>query len=215
MQKIGLLVALLLFAVATFAAAARKDDVVNVRTKKKRAVTRTKPTRPQPAIGPKKLTGLHPQAQRKLKAALDDMQAVGVCPTITSAYRSSAQQRKMYHCSHRHRCRVRRGIYSAHKPGASLHEAGLAVDLASVAYGKKRHRRLTRDGKKMVKVMRRHGFQWRYGLKDPAHFELEPRQVGYKNKRHAIAAAQQREARQRFVARKAAQAQHKSRRRRT
>jgi LAS superfamily LD-carboxypeptidase LdcB len=210
MQKISLLVALLLFAVAGSALAAPADEVVKARWKKKKDLTKTTERNRPPTD---KLAGLHPQARRKLTAALQDMQTAGLCPTVTSAYRSSAQQHKMYRCSHQYRCRARRGIYSAHKPGASLHEAGLAVDLAAVAHGKKRQRRLTRDGKKMVRVMRKHGFQWRYGLKDPAHFELEPRRVGYKNKRQAIAAAQRREARQQFSARKTAHAQPKARRR--
>jgi LAS superfamily LD-carboxypeptidase LdcB len=212
MQKISLLAALLLFAATAFATTARKAAAGKVRPETKRESTRTKPiSRRQPVTN--KLTGLHPQAQRKLKAAIKDMRAIGVRPTVTSAYRSSAQQQKIYRCSHQRRCRARRGIFSAHKPGASLHEAGLAVDFASVAYGKKRQRRLTRDGKKMIKVMRRHGFRWRYGLKDPAHFELEPRMVGYKSEKHAIAAAQRREARPRATVKKPARAHSKARRR--
>ena len=212
MQKISLLAVLLLLVATAFATTTRKAAAGKVRPETKRESTRTKQiSRRQPETH--KLTGLHPQAQRKLKAAIKDMQAIGVCPTVTSAYRSSAQQRKMYHCSHRRRCRVRRGIYSAHRPGSSLHEAGLAVDLSSVAYGKKRQRRLTRDGKKMVRVMRKHGFRWRYGLKDPAHFELEPRMVGYKSAKHAITAAQRREARPRAAVKKTARAQSQTRRR--
>lgn len=91
MQKISLLAVLLLFAATAFAT--RKDAVGKVRTETKKEATRTKKAnhyRPDT----KKLTGLHPQTQRKLKAAFKDMQAIGVCPIITSAYRSSAQQQK-------------------------------------------------------------------------------------------------------------------------
>ncbi|HYE73247.1 MAG TPA: hypothetical protein VEF04_07950, partial [Blastocatellia bacterium] len=42
--------------------------------------------------------------------------------------------------------------------------------------------RLTPRGRQMVKVMNKHGFKWRYGLKDPAHFELHPR---YASKRRS------------------------------
>ncbi len=150
----------------------------------------------------KKLSGLHPQAQVKMKAALVDMEKSGVCPLITSAYRSTAEQRDIYHCSHRHICKVRRGIFSARKPGTSLHEAGLAVDFADVAYGKKRRPHLTPEGRQIVKIMERHGFKWRYGLKDPAHFELEPRVAGYRNEKHAITAAQYREAKTRLQPKK-------------
>jgi hypothetical protein len=73
---------------------------------------------------------------------------------------------------------------------------------------------LTRDGRKIVKVMQKHGFQWRYGLQDPAHFELEPRVAGFKSARAAIAAAQRRAAQQRWVANKTARTQPKSKARR-
>ncbi len=220
--------ALLALALPVFPAATRKDEASPVRKGKKGKIeievtAKNKPARQKlrasetPKLNPqaaKKLTGLHPQAQTKMKAALKDMQAVGVCPTITSGYRSSAQQHDLYRCSHRHHCRAKRGIYSARKPGTSLHEAGLAVDFADVAHGKKRHRRLTREGQKIVKVMQKHGFKWRYGLKDPAHFELAPRVAGYKSEQQAITAAQRREVQQRLVVKKTAQTSSQTRARR-
>jgi LAS superfamily LD-carboxypeptidase LdcB len=213
MLKIGLrsTLILLVLSLPSLAASARKDNYVPVRKGKKGKLETSATTKLTPS---KKLTGLHPQAQVKMNAALQEMKTIGVCPTVTSGYRSSAQQHDMYRCSHRHRCRVRRGIYGARKPGTSLHEAGLAVDFANVAAGQKRRRHLTRDGRKIVKVMQKHGFQWRYGLQDPAHFELEPRVAGFKSARAAIAAAQRRAAQQRWVANKTARTQPKSKARR-
>jgi hypothetical protein len=72
-----------------------------------------------------------------------------------------------------------------------MHEAGLAVDLGGVAIGRRR-RRLTPKGRLMVHIMRKHGFRWRYGLNDPAHFELSPRLAGYHTEKAAIKAGQQR-----------------------
>jgi hypothetical protein len=72
-----------------------------------------------------------------------------------------------------------------------MHEAGLAVDIGGVATGHRR-RRLTPRVRMMVRIMRRHGFQWRYGLKDPAHFELSPRLAGYRTEKSAIKAGQRR-----------------------
>ncbi len=219
MLKISLPSALALLALTlpVFSAATRKDEVSPVRKGKKGKIeitaTRQKLQPKLKSQAAKKLTRLHPQAQTKMNAALKDMQAAGVCPTITSAYRSSAQQDDLYRCAHRHHCRARRGIYSARKPGTSLHEAGLAVDFADVAHGKKR-RHLTREGQKIVKVMQKHGFKWRYGLKDPAHFELEPRLAGYKNEKQAISAAQRRAVEQRLVERKTAHTSSKTRARR-
>jgi LAS superfamily LD-carboxypeptidase LdcB len=122
-----------------------------------------------------RVSALNPHARARLSAALGEMRRRGIRPRVTSAYRSRAEQRAIYACSRRRRCRARRGIYGARRPGTSLHERGLAVDLAGVARGGRRGRRLTPQGRQMVRVMRRHGFNWRYGLKDPAHFELHPR----------------------------------------
>jgi LAS superfamily LD-carboxypeptidase LdcB len=126
-----------------------------------------------------------------LDAALREMRRRGIRPRVNSTFRSRAEQRSLYQCARVRRCRVRRGIYGARQPGTSLHEAGLAVDLGGVAAGR-RHRRLTPKGRQMVRIMRRHGFTWRYGLKDPAHFEVRPRRVGYRTERAAIRAGQRR-----------------------
>ncbi|MFN7930788.1 MAG: M15 family metallopeptidase [Blastocatellia bacterium] len=205
MRTIYLLPACLLFTVVSpaLAANAKKDTYVPVRKGKKGklVVVEKEATKPVPRVNPR-LAGLHPQTQVKVKAALKDMDRIGVCPAITSAYRSNAEQQEMYRCAHRRRCRAARGIYSARKPGTSLHEAGLAVDFADIAHGQKNRRALTRDGRKIVKVMEKHGFKWRYGLKDPAHFELDPRAAGYKSEQSAIIAAQKREAEQRLRAQK-------------
>jgi LAS superfamily LD-carboxypeptidase LdcB len=220
------LLVLLTFVLPAVSAVTRKDEASPIRKGKKgkieiaaenkntRLKLREKKSSPLESPASKKLARLHPQAQIKMRAALKDMQAAGVCPMITSAYRSSAQQQDLYRCSHKHHCRVQRGIYSARKPGTSLHEAGLAVDFADVAHGKKHRRRLTRDGSKIVKVMQKHGFKWRYGLKDPAHFELEPRVAGYKTEKAAITAAQRRATQQKLVDKKTAQASGKAKPRR-
>lgn len=220
MLKINLLCACILLALTVpgFAAKVKKDEVLPLRKGKKGKVetilATPKKAPPPVARATTKLNNLHPQAQIKVQAALKEMQTAGVCPTITSAYRSRAQQHDMYKCARHKSCRVQRGVYGANKPGTSLHEAGLAVDLANVAQGKKRSRRLTHDGRKMVNVMQKHGFKWRYGLQDPAHFELDPRTAGFKTEKAAIAAAQQREAQQRLAAKRTAQTQSKPKTRR-
>jgi LAS superfamily LD-carboxypeptidase LdcB len=145
----------------------------------------------QQAINRKTLNSLHPVTRVKLNAALEDIEDSGVAPRITSGYRSKAQQHSIYQCAQVYTCKMHRGIFGANKPGASLHEAGLAVDLADVAYGK-RHRQLTREGKKIVKIMQRHGFNWKYGLGDPVHFEIDPKVAGFKDQEAAIAAAERR-----------------------
>jgi LAS superfamily LD-carboxypeptidase LdcB len=220
MLKIYLLCVFVLLALPTpvFAVKVKKDSYVPLRVSKKRKVeaslTAKKKDTKRRTRTSSKLAGLHPKAQTKVQAALKEMNRIGVRPAVTSGYRSQAQQRAIYSCARRHHCRVRRGIYGARKPGTSLHEAGLAVDFADVAHGKKRQRRLTRDGRKIVKVMRKHGFKWRYGLKDPAHFELDPRAAGFKSEKAAITAAQRRQANQRWLAKKTVRAGAKNRARR-
>jgi LAS superfamily LD-carboxypeptidase LdcB len=143
-------------------------------------------------MGRGRVKALDHGARARLKAAVRDMRRRGIQPRINSAFRSHTEQRAIYRCAHSRRCRARRGIYGAKRPGTSMHEAGLAVDLGGVAIGHSRHRRLTPKGRLMVSIMRRHGFRWRYGLKDPAHFELSPRVAGYRTEKAAIKAGQRR-----------------------
>ena len=133
---------------------------------------------------------LQPRARASFTAAVYDMRRQGIKPRVNSTFRSTAQQRSIYHCAHRASCRRRHGIYGARRPGTSLHEAGLAVDLGGVASGGKHRRRLTPRGRQMVRIMRRHGFDWKYGLKDPAHFEISARRAGYRTEKAAIRSGQ-------------------------
>ena len=139
----------------------------------------------------KKLNNLHPMTRVKLNAALEDMEDSGVAPKITSAYRSRSQQHSLYQCAKVYSCKMHRGIFGASKPGNSLHEAGLAVDFADVVQSQRR-RKLTREGRQVVKIMKRHGFNWKYGLGDPAHFEIDPKAAGFRDQDSAIAAAERR-----------------------
>jgi len=143
------------------------------------------------ALGRSRINALDNDARARLKAAVRDMRRRGIRPRINSAFRSHAEQRAIYRCARSRRCRARRGIYGAKRPGTSMHEAGLAVDIGGVAAGHRR-RRLTPKGRLMVRIMRKHGFRWRYGLKDPAHFELSPQLAGYRTEKAAIKAGQRR-----------------------
>jgi hypothetical protein len=71
-----------------------------------------------------------------------------------------------------------------------LHEAGFAVDMAGIAAGPRGDKRLTPQGRRIVGIMRKNGFNWRYGLADPAHFEADPRKYGYHNAKEAITKTQ-------------------------
>jgi len=142
------------------------------------------------ALSSKRLKALDNDTRVRLNAAMRDMRRRGIRPRVNSTFRSRAEQQSLYRCSHSRRCRARRGIYGAKRPGTSMHEAGLAVDLGGVAMG--RRRRLTPKGRQTVRIMRKHGFKWRYGMKDPAHFELSPRAAGYRTEKAAIKAGQRR-----------------------
>ncbi|MEW6212545.1 MAG: D-alanyl-D-alanine carboxypeptidase family protein [Acidobacteriota bacterium] len=128
-----------------------------------------------------------PRIQKNLNAAFRDMRRAGIRPVVTSTWRSSAKQASLHRCSNSARCRIQHpGLYRAKAPGTSLHEAGFAVDIAGVAVGRRGAKRLTPRGRKIVRIMRKNGFAWRYGLADPVHFEADPRRHGYRSARQAI-----------------------------
>jgi hypothetical protein len=130
---------------------------------------------------------LDPKVVGRYNSAMRDLRRSGVQPKITSAWRSSEKQAALYRCSNSQKCRSRNpGLYYAKPPGSSAHEAGLAVDISGIAAGRRGAKRVTRNGQKIIRVMEKNGFNWRYGLKDPAHFEADPRRVGYRNLNHAI-----------------------------
>jgi LAS superfamily LD-carboxypeptidase LdcB len=141
------------------------------------------------ALSGKRLKSLDDDTRVRLKSAMRDMRKRGIRPRVNSTFRSQAEQRDLYRCSHSRRCRARRGIYGAKPPGTSMHEAGLAVDIGGVSKGR---RNITPKGRKMVRIMRKHGFNWRYGLKDPPHFEISPKVAGYRTEKAAIKAGQRR-----------------------
>jgi D-alanyl-D-alanine carboxypeptidase len=132
-----------------------------------------------------------PKIAKNFSAAMRDMKRAGIKPMVTSAWRSSEYQAKLHNCSGSRRCRrANPGLYRAMPPGQSLHEAGLAVDMSGIAAGPRGAKRLTPRGRRIVGIMQKNGFRWRYGLADPAHFEADPRKAGYRNARQAIARSQ-------------------------
>jgi D-alanyl-D-alanine carboxypeptidase len=129
-----------------------------------------------------------PHIAANYKNAMQEMKRASIKPQITSVYRSSQEQARLNKCTSSTRCRRQHpGLYYALPPGQSAHEAGLAVDIAGVAAGPRGAKRLTPKGRRIVAIMRKNGFKWRYGLSDPAHFEADPRQHGYRNLKQAIA----------------------------
>jgi D-alanyl-D-alanine carboxypeptidase-like protein len=131
--------------------------------------------------------------RKEYNSAMRDMKRAGIKPQITSTWRSSAKQAQLHRCSNSSRCRrAHPGLYRALPPGASLHEAGMAVDISGVASGPRGSKRLTTRGRRIVQIMRKNGFVWKYGLADPAHFEADPRKNGYKNLKQAIRRSQTR-----------------------
>lgn len=134
---------------------------------------------------------LDPKIARNYKAALRDMKRAGIKPKITSAWRSSNDQAQLRRCSLSVRCRTANpGLYRALPAGKSLHEAGFAVDIGGVATGPRGGKQMTSQGRRIVGIMRKNGFKWRYGLADPAHFEADPKKYGYRTAEQAISRTQ-------------------------
>lgn len=134
---------------------------------------------------------VNPKIAKNFNAAMHDMKRAGIKPQVTSIWRSSEDQARLHNCTANSRCRrANPGLYRALPPGRSLHEAGLAVDMSGIASGKRGAKRLTPRGRRIVGIMQKNGFRWRYGLADPAHFEANPRKAGYRNVKQAIARSQ-------------------------
>lgn len=128
-----------------------------------------------------------PKIAKNYQKAMRDLHRAGIKPQVTSAWRSSQEQASLHRCSQSRRCRAQHpGLYYALPSGHSLHEAGFAVDISGVAAGPRGRKQLTSRGRRIVSVMRKNGFNWRYGLKDPAHFEADPTRKGYRNVKQAI-----------------------------
>src|SRR5262249_31874344 len=132
-----------------------------------------------------------PSIARNYQNAMREMKRSGIKPKVTSTWRSSEEQASLHTCTNSRRCRLRHpGLYKALPPGQSLHEAGMAVDIAGVASGPRGDKQLTPRGLKMVRIMQKNGFKWRYGLSDPAHFEADPTKHGYRSAAQAIKKSQ-------------------------
>ena len=128
-----------------------------------------------------------PKIAKNYQKAIRDLKRDGIKPQVTSAWRSSAEQARLHRCSQDRNCRRRNpGLYYALPSGQSLHEAAFAVDISGVASGPKGRKQVTPRGRRIISVMRKNGFKWRYGLKDPAHFEADPTRKGYRNVQQAI-----------------------------
>jgi len=155
------------------------------RTKRSRTAKRgTKTARSLPCH-PKNY--VDPKIAGNYRAAMRDMRRAGIKPRVTSVWRSSARQAQLHRCSLSTRCRRSNpGLYRALPAGRSIHEAGFAVDIAGVATGPRGAKRLTPQGRRIVAIMKKNGFNWRYGLADPVHFEADPTRFGYRSVRHAI-----------------------------
>ncbi|HXU36743.1 MAG TPA: D-alanyl-D-alanine carboxypeptidase family protein [Blastocatellia bacterium] len=134
---------------------------------------------------------LDPKVAANYKTAVRQMKREGIKPKVTSVWRSTDYQGQLHKCSTSTRCRREHpGLYYALPPGNSLHEAGFAVDISGVAAGPRGRKRLTSQGHRIVSIMRKNGFNWRYQLADPAHFEADPKRHGYRSAKQAIAHTQ-------------------------
>ena len=134
---------------------------------------------------------IDPKIARNYNTAMRDMRRAGIKPRVTSVWRSSESQAQLHRCSLSTRCRRSNpGLYRALPAGKSIHEAGFAVDMAGIATGPRGDKRLTPQGKRIVAIMKKNGFNWRYGLADPVHFEADPKKHGYRSVQEAITRTQ-------------------------
>lgn len=169
-------------------ASKKKRTRSSASSKKKSSKTVAKSSRPEPCRQPGYVNSA---IKKNYNAAIRDMRKAGIKPVITSTWRSSAHQARLHACSRSLRCRRQNpGLYAAMPPGRSLHEAGFAVDISGVASGPRGKKRLTSQGRRIVQIMRKNGFNWPYGLADPAHFQADPKRYGYRSASQAIQRSQ-------------------------
>lgn len=99
-------------------------------------------------------TNLHPQLIRIVRAMPRISSAYGIPTKITSAYRSPAKQMQLYR-----KYLAGQMPYVVAKPGTSLHERGLALDIVSP------------DPEKLALILAKVGLKWA-GKRDPVHYQL-------------------------------------------
>jgi D-alanyl-D-alanine dipeptidase len=98
------------------------------------------------------LLGLHPEVRRRVDAMVEALRHAGYQVTITSAYRSPADQERLYRGRSSNR-------YPVAPPGCSTHEYGFAVDLVT-----------DYDGD-LGELGEDFGLVWA-GARDPVHFDV-------------------------------------------
>ena len=104
------------------------------------------------------LSLLHPEVYRRLLGLIEDARKMGVHVRVTSTYRSSQEQKRLYQAW---LDRGKTGLPAA-PPGFSTHEYGVAVDLVPDDPA---------DLPTVVGVAGCNGFHWA-GQSDPVHFDV-------------------------------------------
>lgn len=101
-----------------------------------------------------KITQLQPGVALRVAVAMLVGDHLGVTWTITSGFRTYAQQEALYRA-----WLEGRNPYPANRPGTSKHEKGEAVDITPAG------------DPLIVETMRLLGLKWK-GTRDPVHFEI-------------------------------------------
>jgi len=105
------------------------------------------------------VSGLHPSVQSRFRAMADEYyQMTGNQIKVTSARRTTQQQIKLYQDYIDGRSKL-----PAAKPGTSLHERGLALDIDA-----KQAQDLHLSG-----LLQKHGFTWPMPQRDPVHIQTQ------------------------------------------
>lgn len=99
----------------------------------------------------------HPEINRRMLAIVAEAKRRGIPVRVTSTYRSSTSQRRLYTAWLQ---RGKTGLPAA-PPGRSTHEYGIAFD-ASFPAGREAE---------MAAIARQHGMVW-FGQGDRVHFDL-------------------------------------------
>lgn len=110
--------------------------------------------------------GLHPQLRPYAEWFVQQVDAAGLRPQITSVRRSTAKQAALYRAYITGKSRL-----PAAKPGTSKHERGLAFDLVIPSLTGLSVKEMTRRMVPLGELWESLGGRWGGRFNDPVHFE--------------------------------------------
>ena len=117
------------------------------------------------------LDHLHPKVAAAAKAAISECNALGLKLLVTCTHRTGAEQAALFAQG-----RTTPGPkVTFARPGESLHQYGMALDLYPMVNGKPEFSGKHPNWEKIAAVFKKHGFEWGFDwkkFKEKPHFQM-------------------------------------------